>query len=675
MAADDWDPHSERHYYILVDGLFKLGDSKLYPIGDIPYVAVHTEVCRVMNDDPILRDAQFLIKDIVGRPTDPVPCNGLLYHAYKGVDEDDLSTPYGITLLKKFLHERQVFDRVRRVIDGAGGRNVIGFEAVLAKAQETAAAIEVIGHTGAASLAETLPALLTWLETTHGKVMLGLETGLIDLDERTLGLRGVTVLGAMPGSGKTSLAVQIAAGVARRHPNDAAVVFVSLDMDAIEIKARILSHLAELDWATLRRGSPEYRGQPTGPYFNAADYAKLEAASAELNGEVGRRISVLGRHDLHGDLDAARLAALLAETKAAVGATRGLLILDYIQLIEPPAAVQKLGDLAADKHRIMIMQDVVARTRSSANPEGDAVLAISEVRKPPDAKQGWGAQPADLMGAARTAYAADAVILYRRMTPTEVKKTYGLGAASKELVAQHLAQLDEAGVTPMIVSLAKGRDGMRRGEWALEFAYRISTWRRPPITPAPSATGGMYAGADDDDDDDDDEDGQDGLPVCQQAQIGDASPNGHLLDPDGLDGPQAARARILAALAAVPDGETATALTKAAKLAAGPARKILEELVAEGWAVAVPVTKPHARGGKSAKTHPGYRLAGVNGQSADGSPTITPTTTAITPTTAAITPTTETITPTTTAITPTTITPTTATITPTKPGTPATCQG
>jgi hypothetical protein len=314
------------------------------------------------------------------------------------------------------------------------------------------------------------------------------------------------------------------------------------------------------------------------------------------------------------------------------------------------------------------MQDVVARTRSPANPEGDAVLAISEVRKPPDAKQGWGSLLADLMGAARIAYAADAVLLYSRMTPAEVKRTYGLGGATKGAVAQRLAQLDADGVAPMIVSLAKGRDGMRRGEWPMEFRYRRSTWRRPEGTGSvPLATGAMYAGADDDDDDDDeDEDDLDGPPGWQPAQNGGASPNGHLVDPDGDAGPGVARGRILAALAAVPDGETAAKLAKAAKLAAGPARGILEGLVAEGLAVAVPVTKPHGNGGKGAKTHPGYKLAGVNGQPAGVSPTITPTTATITPTT---------ITPTAAAITPTTITPTTATITPTEPGTPATCQG
>jgi replicative DNA helicase len=589
---DAWDLYSERHYRILLDGFFKVADTQLYANGDIPYLAVHNEVHRVMADDPMLKDAQYMINDIIGRPSDADPHIGLLYHSYKGVDEDDLNVPYGLVLLKKFLHERQVIDKVRRVLDGAGGRNPVGFELKLAQAQERAAAIEAIGHAGAVSMAESLPQLIAWIETGRGKNLIGLETGVVDLDDRMLGLRGLTVLGAMPNSGKTALCVQIAAGVARRYlANDAAVVFVSLDMDAVEIKARILSHVAKMDWVTLRQGSPGRRYQPKGPYFNEADDEQLEAARAMLTGETGRRIRVCGRQDLPGDLDAARLAALLADAKAAAGATRGLLVLDYLQLVEVPAAVQKLGDLAADKYRVRIVQDIVARTKTPANPEGDAVLVISEVRKPPDAKQGWGSLLADLMGAARTAYAADAVLLYRNMSTTEIKKVYGLGAASKDQVAQHMAQLDETGITPMIVSLVKGRDGTHRGEWPMEFLYRRSTWQQPPIVLTPP-TGGMLGSSNNNGDDDDDDDDDDASP-------------------------QAPRERVLAALAAVPNGETAKTIAQAAKIGAGLIQQVLEVLLDEGLIVAAQVTKPH---GKGTMTHSGYKLAGSNGQPANTSP-------------------------------------------------------
>jgi hypothetical protein len=472
-----------------------------------------------------------------------------------------------------------------------------------------------------------MPGLLGWLEAGCGKPLIGLATGLAELDERTCGLRGVVVLGAMPNSGKSALAVTIAVGVARHVANNgAAVVFVSLDMGAVEIGVRILSHTSGVDWVTLRRGSPKCRDRPHGPVYDTVDAPKVEAAKTELNGALGDRLTVLGAKDLPGVIDAPRLVALLEEAKAAAGVSRGLLILDYLGLIPVPAAVQKAGDLECDKFRIAMMQQVVERTRSPSNPAGDTVFVVAEVRKPPDAKTHWGGQLADLMGSARTAYSADAVLQFRRPTTAEVRRTYGLGAASKDAVDKYLASLDAQGVAPMIVSLAKVRDGGTRGAMAMEFLYRISTWRQTPVCLVPAATGGMFAGADDDD-----EDGLDGPGGPPGPPHGSNGQNAHLV----------ARARLLEALAAAPDGETVAQLAQAAKLAAGPARQILEGLVAEGRAVAVPVTKPHGKGGKGAKTHPGFRLAGVDGQPEGASPA----------TSAA------------------------PMITPTESGTPATCQG
>jgi hypothetical protein len=595
MTPDCWCPHGERHLRILSDAIFKL-DAE----GQLSYPALRGAVTEALADDVLMKAVPHMVKDIIGLPTDPDPYNGLIFHAFKGVDEADLDFGYGVALLKRFLRERLVLDRVRRMIDGAGGRCPLGFEGTLAEAQATAAAIEALGHSGApANMADGLPGLTAWLGATCVQGLIGLATGVPGLDEHTNGLRGLVIVGGSPGSGKSSLSIQAGVGTARRHlANNTAVLFISLDMDAIEIQARIMSNLSGLDWSVLRRGSPGCRDRPGGPHFNLEDAAKFEAAKTELAGETGRRIRVLGRKDLPGVLDAGRLAHLLAETKAAAGASKGLMIVDYIQLLEPPAVVAKQGDLSCDRWRVQLLRDVVARS----SPEGaDTVVAVSECRKPPDSKTSWGGMLADVMGSARTTYAADSVLLLRKPTPGEVRKSYGL-AAGKAAVDARLVTLDEAGVSPVVLALVKARDGARRGEWMMEHLYKCSSWRQPPLVLP--ATGGMLGAADNDDDDDDDDD----------ADLN-----------DYLGAQLVARQRLLAALGAAPDGETATVLAQAAKLPIGPARAILVELVAEGRAVAVQVIKPHGKGGKGAKTHPGYRLAGVNGQPADGKTAITQT--------------------------------------------------
>jgi DnaB-like helicase C terminal domain len=256
IQSDDWDPHSERHYRILIDGLFKLGDSKLYPINDIPYVAVYSEVRGVMDDDPMLRDAQFMINDIIGRPIDVDPYNGLLYHAYKNVDEDELSMPYGIMLLQKFLRERQVIDKVRRVLDGAGGRNVTGFGLYLSNITLKARAVEAIGsnpfkvmlpENWVPTTIETTPIGITWADELMGGQAPGDVNG---------------ILGPF-GGGKTMFAIQAAVERAKLcmawhiagdvgHERLKQVIFASYEEDVDrDIRPRVMSCAALIKKGTL----------------------------------------------------------------------------------------------------------------------------------------------------------------------------------------------------------------------------------------------------------------------------------------------------------------------------------------------------------------------------------------------------------------------------------------
>ena len=111
----------------------------------------------------------------------------------------------------------------------------------------------------------------------------------------------------------------------------------------------------------------------------------------------------------------------------------------------------------------------------------------------------------------------------------------------------------------MIVVMAKARDGMERGEWPAEFWYRRSQWRKPPH--APIASGGTHPGADDD--------------------------NAIALP--------SARERMLAVLAKFPDGETTMVLSKAAGMAGGRTRKILDAMVKDGIVVPVLLDKLNAK--------------------------------------------------------------------------------
>src|SRR5207244_3040403 len=62
---------------------------------------------------------------------------------------------------------------------------------------------------------------------------------------------------------------------------------------------------------------------------------------------------------------------------------------------------------------------------------------------------------------------------YRRMDDDEVENAYGHFAGTTPTVEQ----LQARGISPMYLALAKGRDGMRLGEWPLEYHFDRSTFR------------------------------------------------------------------------------------------------------------------------------------------------------------------------------------------------------
>jgi hypothetical protein len=90
---------------------------------------------------------------------------------------------------------------------------------------------------------------------------------------------------------------------------------------------------------------------------------------------------------------------------------------------------------------------------------------------------------AELMGSARIAYAADAVLMYREMNCKEIRHYYGeFLNENRDAAVVYKEALRKAGIAPVILDLDKGRDGMTRGKWAAEFSFCTSTFRE--LTPA-----------------------------------------------------------------------------------------------------------------------------------------------------------------------------------------------
>jgi replicative DNA helicase len=332
------------------------------------------------------------------------------------------------------------------------------------------------------------------LQQYRGREFLGLPTGFRQLDQRTLGLRGLILLGAMPNVGKTALVLHLGINIIRNN-SDACFLFISLEMDRISLQTRIYCNLAEMDWGTLIRGDINLRGTG-GQNFTPDQLNRLQAADAWI-AQNGHRIRIHDRVSFGDRVSAAGILREMNALKAQCGASRAFVVIDYLQVIPIPDSVRRLSELDADKYRLRVAQDILAGMKQNESALlGDAVIAISETRKPASGRRHWGEDLADLMGSARLGYGADAVLLYRRIDEDsdEFAQVYGdMGRAAPPTSEE----LDNQGIAPIMLTLAKGRDGMRLGEWPLEYHFNRSIFReleraqnpqlpagrRPPATP------------------------------------------------------------------------------------------------------------------------------------------------------------------------------------------------
>lgn len=325
------------------------------------------------------------------------------------------------------------------------------------------------------SLAEELEAHEQYLELYRGAEFIGLpQKTLPKLDTDTLGLRGLMLLAAAPNVGKTTLAVQWGVDVVRNNA-DACFLFLSLEMLRGDILSKVKCRHAELDWATLVFGSDKRRGRGEGAFFTSQEQERLRTAEQDI-AQWGDRVLILDQRNCPSPTVETVLEHLAA-LKARTGASKGFLLVDYLQVFPIPPALARTvrSDLDADKWRIGAMKDLRDATK-------DAVLVISESRKP-DQKGGlWGGSMEDVMGSARGSYTPDMVFLLRAFSAQELAgelvETKTAGKVRENALVREAAKVrcaaEKAGRAYTTLRIAKGRDGVLRGEHPLTFHFKQS---------------------------------------------------------------------------------------------------------------------------------------------------------------------------------------------------------
>lgn len=382
------------------------------------------------------------------------------------IPQRELESQCGRQLFQQFLRERALWAPLERMSVEAPGSVPENIEAILREVTERCRSIDQISVSRPLTVAAGFDDFQRYRAQFIGQRFLGLKTGMERLDRCTLGLRGIMLFAARPNVGKTALAMHVGLSMLNQQENaDAALLFISLDMIRAELQSRILAHLADVE---LRFALTEL--SQTSMAEQKRWKQSLRSAEQQMRESVGRRIAIVDQADLGSEVTPERLSALIERTKRDTGATRVLTVIDYLQLFGVPEAIAKQGDLAADKFRVQLLQQTRELTSTALQPKGEPLLVISEARKPPSSREAWRPGLADLMGSARLAYAADAVLSLQDMEPDQVKDAYKTG--TDEAAVRRLECMKNSGVVPLTLKVEKARDGMTRDEWGVEFSFR-----------------------------------------------------------------------------------------------------------------------------------------------------------------------------------------------------------
>jgi len=148
----------------------------------------------------------------------------------------------------------------------------------------------------------------------------GLETGFSELDKLTSGLQGgqFIVIGGRPGSGKTAFCLNLAVNAAIKTKRP--VLFFSLEMQKTELVMRMLCSEAKIDNSRLKHGM-----------LNKRDMDNLVNAANNL---YGTQIVIDDKANITV-MEARSKARRIKKEKGDLG----LIIFDYVQLVEGPPGI------------------------------------------------------------------------------------------------------------------------------------------------------------------------------------------------------------------------------------------------------------------------------------------------------------------------------------------------
>ena len=230
----------------------------------------------------------------------------------------------------------------------------------------------------------------------HPDEFMGVQTGYPAIDRQLQGLRPgqMIVVGARPGVGKTSFALNLATNAAA---NGATVAFFSLEMSKTEIAQRLLSAQSRVPLTAIRGASikPDQWNQLIAA---TNDLSKLDILIDDTPGTTVTEIRAKARRMLQGK-------------------DHAVVLIDYLQLLSPPAGRHRADSRATE------VSEMSRGIKIMAKDLGVPVVALSQLNRQVTDRKGQRPQLSDLRESGSIEQDADIVILLdRSMTEEEADR-------------------------------------------------------------------------------------------------------------------------------------------------------------------------------------------------------------------------------------------------------------
>lgn len=263
------------------------------------------------------------------------------------------------------------------------------------------------------SMQDAMQALYAELQAQaeSGEEVAGVRTGFQRLDDMLLGMREgqMVVVGARPGVGKTSFALNLAVQAAEAG---ATVAFFSLEMSSTEIAQRLLSAYSQVPLQKIR--SARIAGE---------DWTNLMDASARLS-----QLDIL-----IDDTPGTTVTEVRAKARRMLrNKEKAVIILDYLQLVSPPPS--KRSDSRATE-----VSEMSRGIKIMAKDLRVPVVALSQLNRTSENRTGKRPQLSDLRESGSIEQDADIVMFIDRSMneiEAESESRPDLGMA-KLIVAKH----------------------------------------------------------------------------------------------------------------------------------------------------------------------------------------------------------------------------------------------